>query len=656
LKKHLVIAAAVALLPAVASAAQVWTAPSTTKVRPQAAVPADPPTAAVLAAARNEFESFHVVVNGPASGISMSLSGLSDGKGSTISGRDVVLYREALINVPAPSGGDGAAGWWPDALVPDVDPIAGEKRNAFPFDVPAGETRSVFVDIHVPEDAPAGIYTGVVNVAGGVSASVPVTLTVWDFKIPSTATLISSFGLNWNGPCMGHGDPGCTNYPAEQALRARYVQAALDNRVSISNPDISGPVKADGSQDWSNHDKYAGPFLSGTAGTRLKGAKLTSVQVWASPSTVVEAAWATHFHQKGWFDALFAYTCDEPPLTCRWSDIPTLVNQTRAADPVLPTLVTTLPATATANGVPAGAIDRFVIVVNYMEDRPGTQYAGNQRAKYPANIWLYQGCMSFGCSGVSPGVDATNASGWPSYALDTAATRNRALEWMSFNYDASGELYYEMTQSFSTGDPWATQYAFGGQGDGTLFYPGTTNRIGGQTEIPIESLRLKGIRDGMEDYELLHLAASLGLKDQAKAISFGLYPHAYQAAPSPADVGTARAKLAALILHALGKDVPPGGGSGTGSDAGTGTGIDAGTGTGIDAGTGTGIDGGGSDGGIGTGGGSSASNEPSGIPVATSGLGYAGGGGCSTSGPQSAWLGLGLLAAAVLRRRRTARG
>jgi hypothetical protein len=42
-----------------------------------------------------------------------------------------------------------------------------------------------------------------------------------------------------------------------------------------------------------------------------------------------------------------------------------------------------------------------------------------------------------------------------------------------------------------------------------LFYPGRPDRIGGQTDIPIESIRLKLIREGMEDYEYLALLAKL---------------------------------------------------------------------------------------------------------------------------------------------------
>ena len=41
----------------------------------------------------------------------------------------------------------------------------------------------------------------------------------------------------------------------------------------------------------------------------------------------------------------------------------------------------------------------------------------------------------------------------------------------------------------------------GGNGDGNLLYPGTPDRIGGQSFIPIASVRLKQLRDGMEDNE-----------------------------------------------------------------------------------------------------------------------------------------------------------
>jgi hypothetical protein len=195
------------------------------------------------------------------------------------------------------------------------------------------------------------------------------------------------------------------------------------------------------------------------------------------------------------------------------------------------------------------------------------------------------------------------------------------MEWLSFSYGMQGELYYETTMAFA-GDPWTSQTAFGGSGDGTLFYPGTTARIGGQTEIPVESLRLKAIRDGMEDYELLNLAKSLGSGTQALAIAQGVYPKTYQATSSPAALDSGRAELASLILHALGKDVPPaltGGGSGGGTSTPCVT--------------------------------TACTTSPV-SSIATAG--FHAGGGCSSSGVQVTWLGIPLLALFGLARRRRA--
>jgi hypothetical protein len=73
-----------------------------------------------------------------------------------------------------------------------------------------------------------------------------------------------------------------------------------------------------------------------------------------------------------------------------------------------------------------------------------------------------------------------------------------------------GELYYSMNEAYGqNNDPWVNIRLFGGNGDGTLFYPGRPDRIGGRRDIPIESIRLKLIREGMEDYEYLALLARL---------------------------------------------------------------------------------------------------------------------------------------------------
>ncbi len=83
------------------------------------------------------------------------------------------------------------------------------------------------------------------------------------------------------------------------------------------------------------------------------------------------------------------------------------------------------------------------------------------------------------------------------------------MQWVAWKYKMQGELYYSMDEAYGEKDPWTDIRLFGGNGDGTLFYPGLPARIGGHTDIPIESIRLKLIREGMEDYEYLALLAKL---------------------------------------------------------------------------------------------------------------------------------------------------
>ena len=528
------------LLPISARGVEVWTALATEKIRP--ATPARASPGVHLSAARNEFEAAQIAITGAAANVTAVATDLT-GPGGTLPAPR--LYREALVDLAYPSAPDGATGPWPDALVPDVDEVVGEARNAFPFDVPAGETRVLWAELHVPPGTAAGEYAGSIHVAwDGGQAVVPVGLSVWPFTLPSTSSLRSAFGFAYGAIPAGH---GLGWGPAFAQLRARYGTFALDHRVTLSHVD-------DGYGDLDHFAALYGPALDGTAGTRLPGARMTGVELMGSAS-----AWASTFRTHGWFERLFQYTCDEPPLTCAWADIPARAAAARAADPELRTLVTTTIQQADANGV-TDAIDLLVPVVNHLDDRPGeSAYSGNQRAKYDAflaasprrELWLYQSCMSHGC-GVGSSAYFT---GWPSYMIDASAARNRAMQWLLFRYRATGELYYETAMAYGQ-DPWTNPWAFTGNGDGTLFYPGTPARISGTTDVPVASLRLKLIREGMEDYEYLDLLSRAGGEADARAVADALFPNAYSTDVKPEALMAARAELARLIA-ARGATGPP---------------------------------------------------------------------------------------------------
>jgi len=542
---------------AVASAAPaVYGESAMVKVRP-----ADPPHADSgigLSAARNEFVSFQVVVNGADSGAAHVRAALGSLAGpSSIGGSDVSLYRETYLTTSNSSAPNAPTGAWPDGLQPDVDEIAGETRSAFPFDVPAGESRVIWVDVHVPADATPGSYTGAVQVEGdGLSASVPVNLTVVDASLPSTASLKTAFLVSSMQVCQAHtGSSDCGGDNEKMfGLLGKYEQMALEHRITLTN--IVPKVPADG--NWQNIDRWDGPYLDGTAPNRLAGAKMTSVQYLGPYDAASYAAFAAHFKQKGWFDRAFDYSADEPPYGSSFSDAVARAQLAKQGDPNFRTLVTTTIDQADQNGLTQD-LDIITPVVNYM-DGDAAPYQGDQSAKYAGfkqvpghELWEYQSCMSHGCAyGTNQNGDA--AQRWPSYSVDASPAQNRAMEWVSYLEGATGELYYETALALP--NAWNDQYQFGGNGDGTLFYPGTTNVIGGQTDVPVASIRLALIRLGEQDYEWLKLVSDAGDPAFARQVARALVPSAYQVPDDGAAFQRARLQLISRYLQLTGKSAP----------------------------------------------------------------------------------------------------
>lgn len=527
-------------------AGTVTVASSTFKVRADQPVP--PATRAAISAARNEFEGFQILVTGPATAITATATILSNGTPQSIPMR---LYREALIDLENRSAPDGWTGLTSDALIPDVDEIDHQPRWAFTkpgftWTVPSGQTQAIWVEVRVPDRALSGTYTGSVAVTFNEGAhTLPVVLTVYDFTLPAKASLKSHFGLSYGGILAGHNVRCCG--PEQSELRAKYDQLALDHRFSLGSHD-------DGILTTSNFDQYYGKYVDGTGPTQIAGSALTSVKY---PSGLTDIhklrVWFNHFVQKGWPNILFQYTCDEPPQFCTWSDIPTRAQAAKTANPDFRTLVTTNIDDATANTV-TSSIDILVPLINHLDARRG-RFAGNQRAKYDSflsgtprkEVWMYQSCASHGCAG-----ESQDDTGWPSYMIDASATRNRAMPWLAYKYRTSGELYYETTQAFSH-NAWTNQWDFTGNGDGTLFYPGTPSVIGGNpqnpTNIPIASFRMKMIREGYEDYEYLKLLSDLGDPLMAATEVNNLFPNAYSTDVDPQLLMAARSRIAQRIMQ-----------------------------------------------------------------------------------------------------------
>jgi hypothetical protein len=560
-----------------AEAMIVWTDPATVKIRRDISLtaPKTTQTAAVLKAAKNEFEAFQLIVSadqGNLSGVNVTISDLTGPNGSIIPGSAIMIYKEAFINITTLSTTEGALGYWPDALIPKRDEYTREDRNAFPFSVASGRNQPVWIEIYVPQTAAAGVYKGAATVTATneTTVVVPIELTVWNFVLPSTSTLKSAYSIDYHLIPIGHGLG--SDYMSQLDLIKTYAKANLLHR--ITGDYLPPPHNVPGG--WDAFTAQFGPLMDGTErfpGGKLPGTKMTSyrMSIWAHETDVpFLREVAQRAAARGWIDRLFAYTFDEPKPTqpAQWQTIKDRAAALHQADSRLRSLVTTSIQNADDFGITQcgspriePCLDLFTPTLRYMDNKPygrepgsevpgGADTIGNQRSKYGPEVWWYQACGSHGCGMVGGGTYDTEGyhTGWPAYIIDLPAMFNRVMQWQTFKYNVQGELYYDMVYAYGQRDPWVSQYDFGGNGDGTLYYPGTPVKIGGTTHIPIESIRLKLLREGMEDYEYMNMLARLGDGSYAERQVGAVVTRTYDWSRNPADLYRARENMALQIL------------------------------------------------------------------------------------------------------------
>jgi hypothetical protein len=525
-----------------------------------------------LKAARNEYESFQISIAGPAV-ITNAQPGRLEGP-ATIPSRHIKIYREGLIKISQVSNYDGAKGWWPDPLIPRRDVYEKETRNAFPLIIPSGENRTIWVDVFIPPGTPAGTYAGEI-ILDGVEhelARVAFVLEVWDFTLPSVSSLPTAFGFNGWDVLPGHYRNRDEHYDDIVPLSTKYLDAALMHRITLDGVfledwSIYGSLPI----DFSEFDRTWEPFIEGKKlPFGLKGARMTSAQIpeYGSSDSEKVAYWAdfsSHFKSKGWFDILFDYTFDEPDGFNDFEEIKKRARLVHQAMPDLRVLVTTDIQEASKYGI-SDVIDLWVPVINFIHGKPynvcwSREYEGDQRFLYndlltqDKELWWYQSCMSHGCSGSPPNDKCESA--YPSYMIDHPAVMNRIMSWMTFYYDIHGELYFSSIYAYEHENPWDNQFYFGGNGDGTLFYPGRPEIVGGTTHIPIASIRLKMIREGMEDFEYMKILERAGLRQGVMKKLNKIITNAYKYSHNSSRLLKIRSELANLILrHKLDGYIP----------------------------------------------------------------------------------------------------
>ena len=528
--------------------------------------PPGPNTKAVVRAARNEWESFQIALRSakPLRITDVVAGPLRGPSNATLSADTVRLFREHQLHITVRSYRNDKfqAGWYPDALIPFRHPMTGERLaggrfRAVPFDLPADETHAFWVDLHVPRDATPGRYSGVftVQVEGTAPIVVPVEIEVWDFALPERAAMFTEMCGTPSERMRRYYDNlvkkgAVAKAPDFGPIVEQCAQLESDHRLSSPPPSdlFAARPREDGSFDLTPEQlaglrRWAGKYQLTMISVpppqrRFKDpvADRDKVNNWLK-------SWDRAMDAAGLGDRLlYTYLLDEPNSITAYDLVRRWGKAVRESGSRVKVLVTEQTKTQDESwGNLYGAVDIWVPLFPLFD--PETAAA---RQKLGEQIWCYTAL----CQGKQP---------TPWWQTDFPIHNYRAPVWIAWRYEMKGILYWAgLSFWYHAEDPWTDPMTYQPgdrsrpigkrpiyNGEGMLVYP--ARDVGFDGAVP--SMRLKALRDGLEDFDYLSLLEGRGLRDKALEIVMPVAGSWNEWAQDPAAYLAARERLAKMILE-----------------------------------------------------------------------------------------------------------
>jgi len=422
-----------------------------------------------LQAARNECESFQVAVL-PAIGKGLTRVTLASGPLRQENGPAVIpaasftIYRVGYVETVPPQYPVLYVGPWPDVLLPNG-----------PLRVAGTDLGLFWVDVKVPRDAAPGAYRGQLTLeADGRRVPVQVNLHVHSFALPDRVPFPIAV---WTGAMW---PPGRKMSDDDyHRMLAMFLEHGVDP-VSVGKEGVvldKLDLKA---------------FDRDIAFCLARGMQLFeipgSVKAPEELRPLVE-----HLRQKGWLEKAIVYSNhDEPTLeTLREGNIPFYRRMKR----LYPDLRVYLASQYYRE------IDRACdIWMSDVSTAFGAGFAAGHRGG--SELWFYYCHLPIHVDFRRPLVHA------PNMLIDNEAIEHRLAPWLAWKYQTPGMFIWAGNRGWESKEvdntDWETAgwrlpaklagFPYGGihNGNGFLIYPG-----------PHPSIRLKVLRDGVEDYGYL---------------------------------------------------------------------------------------------------------------------------------------------------------
>ena len=510
--------------------------------------------------ARCEYEGAQIIIT-PEVDVDyydVKMSDLKTADGSaTIDGDQIRIYHEKYLTVQKNGEMNGAPlGYYPDALVP-LDKIKEYKENK----IEKNENQGIYMTVESSLDQEVGTYTGTMIIDFETyEKEIPVSVEVVDFTVNPETHAKSTFLTHWNA---WHGE-----LDTSQRMIDAYTDKLIEYRLAPFDIYTENDHSDEGILAWV--EKAYGLLEN----PRLSCLSIPYKEVGGSAGTVIDrgifekylyAIAKKSFEEDfNMFKKLIVYNAILDEAIQRKLPDEQILENCEIFNSTVRKVADELAADATiTSSVKAESIASLRVMPHvctfwyqdkysdYSTDRYVNAYCPKfyfvdtegEREQYrldekSVELWWY------GCNDpIHPYVD---------YHLEHSTNLNtRLLSWMQVEYDIAGNLYWAVND-YGLREDYYDNYWDDGlavSNEGVLFAPGGQYGL----DEPVATLRLEGIRDGMEEYEILYAMKQkykeLGLPadEFVSALSSNLYSSAQVLASVENFVDAREALLAAAV-------------------------------------------------------------------------------------------------------------